>query len=678
MDSDFAQPRRIPRLQIALELSVILIALFIFTTPLQNLSADTRIQGVEFSYLINSGAIAHEIFQDTGAIPLWNPFIGRGEPLIENPFSYVLNPLMSIPVIGLGPAQGAKIAVLMHIGLMALGGWTLADSLRMGAAGRLLLALLLAGNGSFTGAIGEGFYQMSLSQTYAPLIYTGLIGVLYRRDRAAVGVFAVFSALMVFAGTFWYVLPTAIGVIVISAFALIGAGDRRFRIESVKRLLWVGALTIGLTAIRTLPQAVHRDLIIHPNADLDAVTDFFGVVRNYIETTVQPAPDRILNAIDYHYILSPLFGVFVLMGWIAIRRIGFTTRGRKRIVIPAITLIALFTLWAQGGIAPVRWLYGAIPLLDEWRLTGRMLAAATPLIALLLALAFDDIVSVVRRQISQGAWRYAALAALVIIGALASADVLTNWSRTTGVIPAIELNQPAMVKLREVYPRQFLEIDTRDFYDFLPFYESLARARFGNPDYRPAGISPTIGNREPTRYLPEFGIAFQSDKRDYLIDNGYTPINEAGAGFEALLWRSDLAPTFAYLVAVSDIDGRFSPLTRADTTPITIYDHRIDEIHVTLDDYADDSLLVVSETAYPGWRVTINSEDARLESIGELLGVRLPDDVGGTLEIVFAYRPRWLYVGSAITALMSLIATLYLLQVDKRLRQYFYSARFSA
>jgi hypothetical protein len=411
MDSDFAQPRRIPRLHIALELSVILIVLFIFTTPLQDLSADTRIQGVEFSYLINSGAIAHEIFQDTSAIPLWNPFIGRGEPLIENPFSYVLNPLMSIPVIGLGPAQGAKIAVLLHIALMALGGWALADSLRMGAAGRLLLALLLAGNGSFTGAIGEGFYQMSLSQTYAPFIYAGLIGVLYRRDRASIGVFAVFSALMVFAGTYWYVLPTASGVIVISAFALIGAGDRRFRIESVKRLLWAGALTVGLTAIRTLPQAIHDDLVIHPNADLDAVTDFFGVVRNYIETTVQPAPDRILNAIDYHYILSPLFGAFVVIGWIAVERFGITTRGRKRIVIPAIALITLFTCWAQGGIAPMRWLYDAIPLLDEWRLTGRMLAAATPLIALLLALAFDDIVSVCRRQISRGTWRNAALAA---------------------------------------------------------------------------------------------------------------------------------------------------------------------------------------------------------------------------------------------------------------------------
>jgi hypothetical protein len=370
--------------------------------------------------------------------------------------------------------------------------------------------------------------------------------------------------------------------------------------------------------------------------------------------------------------------VFVLIGWIAVERFGITTRGRKRIVIPAIALITLFTCWAQGGIAPVRWLYDAIPLLDEWRLTGRMLAAATPLIALLLALAFDDIVYVCRRQISQGAWRYAAMAALVIVGALAAADVLTNWSRTTGVVPAIELNQPAMIILREVYPRQFLEIDTRDFYDFLPFYESLARARFGNPDYRPAGIAPTIGNREPTRYLPEFGIAFQSDKRDYLIDNGYTPIDEAGVGFEALLWRSDLLPTYAYVVAVSEIDGRFSPLTRADTTPITTYDHHIDEIHVTLDNYADDSLLVVSETAYPGWRVTINGDDARLESIGELLGVRLPDDDGKILEIGFTYRPTWLYVGGAITALMSLIATLYLLQADKRLRNFFYSPRFSA
>jgi hypothetical protein len=85
------------RLQHAVEIGIVLIILLLLTTSLQDWSPDMRIAGPEFSYLINSGAIAARVYELSGAIPLWNPFMARGEPLLESPFSFVLNPIMTLP-----------------------------------------------------------------------------------------------------------------------------------------------------------------------------------------------------------------------------------------------------------------------------------------------------------------------------------------------------------------------------------------------------------------------------------------------------------------------------------------------------------------------------------------------------------------------------------------------------
>ncbi|MCC6802811.1 MAG: hypothetical protein IT319_08000, partial [Anaerolineae bacterium] len=68
----------------AVEIGLILIVLALATRHLQNFAYDQRLSGNEFSYLINSGVIAADGYHATGTIPLWNPFMGRGEPLIEN------------------------------------------------------------------------------------------------------------------------------------------------------------------------------------------------------------------------------------------------------------------------------------------------------------------------------------------------------------------------------------------------------------------------------------------------------------------------------------------------------------------------------------------------------------------------------------------------------------------
>ena len=40
--------------------------------------------------------------RDEGYLPLWQPWLGHGEPAIENPFSFTLNPISSAPKNAVG------------------------------------------------------------------------------------------------------------------------------------------------------------------------------------------------------------------------------------------------------------------------------------------------------------------------------------------------------------------------------------------------------------------------------------------------------------------------------------------------------------------------------------------------------------------------------------------------
>ncbi len=110
---------------------------------------------------------------------------------------------------------------MLHLVIMALGGWALGRSLKL-HAGAVLLGLLMGASGGFTTALNRGFYQIGFSLAYMAWVYAGLIGLLYREQtRRWLGVLVVALILMLFAGSYWYVVPVLIGARAIALFALI-------------------------------------------------------------------------------------------------------------------------------------------------------------------------------------------------------------------------------------------------------------------------------------------------------------------------------------------------------------------------------------------------------------------------------------------------------------------------
>ncbi|HLY28281.1 MAG TPA: hypothetical protein VKQ72_18180, partial [Aggregatilineales bacterium] len=539
-----------------LEIAIILILVMNFTAIVRDPSGTQRIRGGEYSYLVSSGAVASVIYHRTGSIPLWNPFIGSGEPLFENPFSFILNPLMSLPIIWQGAVEGGKTGVMLNILLLAVGGWVLGRVLRLGWVSRVMLGLLLGGSGSVAGAIGMGFYQMGLSQAYVPWVIAGLIGTLYIPRRWPIALLVVSTMLLIFAGTFWYALTTAIVALAVSVFAIVWWDPQTRRVQvdrwMLKRLLLAGVMVIGVCAIRVLPQVATSGLVDHPKESLANSYDFSTMLTFYFSTVIASSDPQLgITAIYYHYILPPLFAlvlVFLQLIVLPIRR--FQRLGDWRIIVPGALAILFFTAWGQEGTIGVRWLYDNVPFLEQWRFVGRVMAAASPWVAIIAVIWLDNLIfqlltyikTLNRRSFGTVFLPQAALILLLLVSLFSSLDVLGNWHRVAGTdtVDTVE-NQPVHY-LRAQNPAKFLSVTTSSFFVYLPFYDSLTRAAYGNPDYHARGLPSTIGRNSAMSFESEYAVG---------IDNGFLNTIEQ-TGYELIRGndpRIKIDPTKAYLAA---------------------------------------------------------------------------------------------------------------------------------
>lgn len=655
----------------SLEIAFVLLVIVTFSAHLWDWSPEMGIHGQEISYLANSGLISGAVFQRTGTLPLWNPLMGTGEPLVEGPFSFVLNPIMLAPFMWLPALQAIKLSVLIHLLLAGIGGWVLGYTLRFHTAGRLMLACLLAGNGSFTGAIGGGVYQMGLSQAYVIWVYASLFGMLYRPSRAYAGLLVISATLLISAGTFWYALPTALGCLIITAFAIIRRDEaKKWRVDGVmfRRVAWAGVLILGLSAARWLPALVNNAYLNHPREGFVRPLTWGDLLGSYGKSFI---PYVANIGIEFHYILPPLFALLIcalmLSLWRGFSHLPALTVSRARLLTVSIALIALFSVWGYGDLPLIRALYARFDLLSHWRILERMLAAATPFIALILALLFDDTITLLRRHSATNILRMIGVVVVIVVGVVATVDVLGNFKRTIGISPENSFNRAPLLALREAHPDGILSVATDNFFDYLPFYDTLTRADFANPDIRVQALPSTIGNRYTMQLLPRYALGITPEYVAYLREVGYRPTDYVHPLYGAdVLWEHDNAPEYAFVTPVHQV-AVLRRLGRDVTDPVSSYSHHFDSIEVRVPNSYDDRVLVVQETAYPGWTVTIDGQSAQLEVIGTFLGVRLPTrtPTDAPTLVEFHYRPRWFYIGAIVTLFSAGVLAAYLLRVDR-------------
>ncbi|HSS97726.1 MAG TPA: hypothetical protein VLK33_11885 [Terriglobales bacterium] len=136
-----------------------------------------------------------------GHIPMWNPYMGDGEPVINNAFNYLFNPFHSLPVLLANSfAEGTKIATYIALLIAGYAMWSLAYVLGIGAIGRMAAGALYLMNSGIAGKFYVGHFQLALSLAWPPLVLAALWWTLRSKNRLAPVTFGIAFALLFFAG----------------------------------------------------------------------------------------------------------------------------------------------------------------------------------------------------------------------------------------------------------------------------------------------------------------------------------------------------------------------------------------------------------------------------------------------------------------------------------------------
>lgn len=668
-----AQPekRRLPRPVALVEILLIVCAALWATRPFATLDETERLPGGEAEWLTSSAYTAALNVREYGYLPLWQPWLETGEPLVDNPFAFVFNPVSTLPALLWGGVNGIKISVVLYALLAGIGGWFLGRMLGVGSLGRVLLGLLMLGKGNMHAMLGMGYFQLGVSQAYFPWIVGGVLAICHRPgQRWPVVLTAVMGALLFWAGNIWYTLPMLVVVALLALSQLVSR--REVNWYALRRLEWAALLTLGLCAITLLPLWVQRDYIGGHAGDPAGgqVAEITRVIEQYFngdfslyERQLAPGPW------EFYYSYSIPFWFLMLM--VTLLPFGWSSRTDGRIWLVGIVLILFFTLWGSGGYPSIVWLYQHVPLLDQWRFVGRALAVASFWIGVLGVMRVDTLWQALKQQCPKvfpaaRSLIYVAMGVLALSSGAAAWQVVLQWhtmARPEGTNARYDawVTNTCVVWLREQHPGVELTVFRWDYNAVYVFLEQHVRLSNISADYYPMPQKSTLTQFDLTQMPAEYGIAVTAQDQDWFTRHDYEAVE--GTPIANCLYHNPVETlSYAFSAPLSLLRNMEENLPLSITTPIFSYTRYPDTIKLEVPDAGSEQVVVVQERAYPGWKVEVDERQSELESVGGLIGVILPP---GSHYVQFSYRPPLFYGGMGITLVTSAICIFYLLRGDR-------------
>jgi hypothetical protein len=688
-DSFKAVPQSRQRLLLFIaEISLILLVAVAVNWNFIRADSHERIAGYEFEWLTSSAYFAHESLTRYGYIPLWQPFNEFGEPLIDNPFSLVLNPLSTAPTLIWGGVTGFRISAVLYGMFAGLGGYFLARVLRLGFAPRLLLAILMIAKGNMLAMIGTGYFQLGTSQAYFPwIIGAGIATLRQAGQRWHIVLLAVMFTLLFWAGNIWYTLPMLFSLVLLTLMHALPERSGRWQWAGARRMVLAGVLTLGLSAISFLPITMNSSYIARhtPEVDAGVVTDplrvatfFVGAEREYFDLKIDPYyPQFYYSFVVPFWFLVLLFVVLPPVGKFRVfNRAGLEQTWRIWL-LGIIVLLGTF-IWGVGGNPLMIFLYDTFPLLARWRFVGRALAVTSFWLLLLVALRFDSLWRLVldnewlRGKLPATTTRLAQINIALLIFVLAAGAVFQvgqSASFYAHTIPVDAHNGVCLTWLRQQYPERELAVWRFGYEVTSAFLDNRIRQVGIEADFAAVPQGWSLGQIDLTLSPPEFAIGWYDLDGEYLMLEGYEAVVDSPRSLgNSCLWRDVHTLPYAYSITLVDIQtATGGELDRLLTTPVSYLQRLPDRMRMYVQGNAFQSLVVTAqERAYPGWQVWVDGQPVRLESVGGQVGVVLPPSLVEH-EIVFAYRPPLFFIGGAITLLTWAFCIAYLLRLDHRL-----------
>ncbi|MGZ5472606.1 MAG: hypothetical protein ACXW31_01745 [Thermoanaerobaculia bacterium] len=558
-----------------------------------------------------------------GRLPLWNPYNASGEPWLANPQTGVFYPPAWLHVV-LPFATGYMLYLLFHMLVLGWGAYLFfAREASRGAAMVGAVALMFS---------GPLLSLLDVSNNFATFAWIPL--ALWCAAEGAWRRGGIVLALAFLAGE---PLFAAVGALLYAIVSWRRRGDESSSVASkTRRLAGAGLLALGLSAIQLLPflafvRTTDRAGGTHASVVLADSMPF----RDWLRIAVPPRlGDTVFD--------SPLGQQFVPVVYVG---------------------VIVITLALIGVAAPI-----LRPRSDGWK-------TATPLLFWLALLAAAIVLStgpVFLARLPLTLLRYPAR--LVPFGALALAALaVAGWDRVRPDRRWADLILIGLV-LVDLVPRVRPLLQSGPFRrDVVPYARELGAdtkiLRVGVVDSgkRAAWMAGYLNlyDRRFDAFTPAPAVAADYVKRHgELLDSP----NRRELSKRAIGW----------VLTSYDLPSPFEPVARQDG--VTMYRNpgalpmaalmmygppRIIPVDVHLDtsrasvtvDAEREGVIVLHQQAAPGWRVTMDGQEA--ESIpvdGLFRGVRV---ARGRHEIVWVYRPPALLGGAIVTMLTLISLTLF-------------------
>ncbi|MFC1647334.1 hypothetical protein ACFL1A_03560, partial [Patescibacteria group bacterium] len=320
-------------------------------------------------------------------LPWWNPYAGAGIPVIGDPASEVLNPLISLPVIFFGIDIGIRFIFIEAVTLTGFSMWLLLTRLKVKGWMRLWGACLYTSSGAMAARFAAGHIDQFFVYFASPLfIYSILSAKIKKWDLFLASVLLV---MLFYSGTLYHIFYLAIFYIVVRGFYLIlKESELKNEIYYVVSILF-SFITLGFPKLfdffrNTIP--IMRKSI--SDASLGSLHLFLFPVQFmmpygasfYDRPTVQRIFGYYYNWYEYFAFVSPLPFIFFTKWKLLLK---------KKEVQILFVLLAAGALYVSLGYfySPFWWLYKMVPVLEVFRVPQRIYLSLTSVMVALIVIA---------------------------------------------------------------------------------------------------------------------------------------------------------------------------------------------------------------------------------------------------------------------------------------------------
>ncbi len=649
----------------ALEIAALALIAAVYGFSLLNFDPNVGLMSGENQVQIGSMTLINRWLSGEIDFPLWNPIIGYGRSLIADPFLFAFNPFASLPMALLGAANGAKLAALLNFFIAGMGAWLLCRLLGFSRLTRIWCSLLYMMSGAIAAHLTAVQIQLAFSLGWLPWSVAGLVWVIKSRSLLAIALASVAQALFYFAGNLYYQVYGLFALLIICLVFIVDWKDFQLKWEIARRILLMGALSVGLIAIQFLPMASALPSIRNTGGYIEGDQSFSGsqlpeyAFLNYLISDPEYSKDPVLGKIaipqeNYRYIgVAPIQALLFLVP--AYRR-------GDRAEILAFGLGFLFLLaWASIRYSFVKQLYEFLPVLYQFRFPGRALSAGALFLLVLSGYGLDhlwhSLCAARDRAGSAGessARRLPKLATFVasaalLLGLLLGLRRVFLANRDMIVTKWIHKAEPGLAVewlLRQDRRDQAIDA-TYTISDSIALaaFEHDIRSLSFREGWRPTDAPYTLGRRDAIPMLPAYRFDWEWDN---FSSAEYQLVDQIG---ELRIWEALDRYPYAFVFPTERL-LLTQPVLPAEVRPAYKY-ARLGPNRIAVDlDAVEDSVLVISESWFTGWKVWVNDRPGKVVSVSSFLAVEVPP---GRHEVLFEYAPTSFTIGLIISAATLLI-----------------------